>query len=100
MRLYVLATALLVSSALSLVSGLACLHISSVIAVSAGYAPVANLEAFGRQPDPEDLRRAWQTQARFRWIGFALLALSVPFAVFSVRAFRRRKTAPRFPGAN
>ena len=94
MRPYVPAAALAVITVLFFASGLACLHISAVIALSAGYAPVANLEAFGRWPDPEDLRRAWRNQARFQFSGFALLALSVPSGVFAARSFRRvRRTA-------
>jgi hypothetical protein len=96
MRLYIPAAALVAVAALCLASGLACLHISAVIAVSAGYAPVANLEAFGRSPDSAELRRAWRTQARFQSVGYALLTLSVPFAIFAARSVRRvRKTALR-----
>jgi hypothetical protein len=95
MRVYIPAAALVLIAVLLLASGLACLHISAVIAVSAGYAPVANLEAFGRWPEAEDVNRAWQTHTRFRFSGFALLALSVPFWVFAARSVHRARKIAR-----
>lgn len=91
MRSYFSTVALVLIASLFLACGLGCLHISAVIAASAGYAPVANLEAFGRWPDPEDLRRTWQTHARFRYGGFVLIVLALPFGVLAARSFRRAR---------
>jgi hypothetical protein len=92
-RRYALTIAFVLATAVLLVGGIACLRIAGVIAISAGYAPVAELQAFGRRPDPEQLERAWRNEERFRISGWSLMASSLGCALFAVRCLRRARRA-------
>jgi len=50
MRRYGVATGLAALAVLVLVLGLACLRISGILSLDAGYGAVAHLEAFGTSP--------------------------------------------------
>ena len=73
-------------------AGVFCLQTSGAISISAGYAPVAELEAYGDWPDPEDLHRAWRTARWFGWAGWFLIVASVLLPVGgTIREVRMRR---------
>jgi len=91
MRRYGVATGLAALAVLVLVLGLACLRISGILSLDAGYGAVAHLEAFGTSPDREELQQAWLTAGCFGRVGTGLLASSIPMAALAIWCVRRAR---------
>lgn len=91
-RRYVLPTVLMALALGCLLVGFATLRIATYLAVDAGTAPYVHLEAFGEAMSRDEIRQAWKTQKRFWFAGWALLAASLPLAVYAVVRFRRARS--------
>lgn len=94
-RRYVLPMALMTLAVACFFGGLVSLRIAGAIALNAGLAPVVHLQAYGRPIDYDEVRVASRSEKRFRFAGWALLASSIPVAVFAGFRFRRARSEPR-----
>jgi hypothetical protein len=96
-RRYALPLVLMTLAVACVLGGLFSLRIAIAIALNAGHAPVAHLQAFGRPIDRDELLLAWRQEERFRFAGWGLLAASLPFAVYAGFRFRRARVKSNSP---
>jgi len=91
MRRYGVPIVLSAVAVLLVALGLACLRISGILSVDAGYGAVAHLEAFGTPLDRDESQQAWLTARSFGRAGTGLLASSIPIAALAVWYVRRAR---------